>query len=871
MNDFNQGFRGDSDLLSQIAAEDEVAVSVPQKKKKPHSILMQGVILFMKLTFIVDDAKRKYEKVFTALGYLWATFMILVYLGGVAMLGLLVYSYINFSDTVRQTLQEQKIFSKNYNIDEISLSKVVLSNLEDKNGTYTIKKMTIESTFSDFVRYRVRSVVLDDVKVKVTEDKEGIKFGTLPEVLVNLNQGTGKRALKIDKLSINKAILEINGQDYAFPVSFSVTGIYSKDSQVSIPLYIEEKFANVDAALSINGTKKKMDFVLKIKAGTLTIPKRTPENVSGEIKVSTKNMIVDKIHGNLQFVYGKDEKKISVDMTNGKDGYSGTMNANFTYADSSVKTGTRKSVVSVQFSDMLFSSFHRFKTEKPLTVNVQSFEKQGIGIKRLNSTLNGNLSCDSFVCAYTVQKDSKVFIKELSLDFLGDNIKTGNEFTFTLAPNKKESFYFDGQKLVYDVLTKSFNFSGFRNTSIYPISMTADKLLAKGNYDTLHRTKMMKLDAENLTVTTPEVIVQNATFHQDDIFADSSLVKLDAKSVKIHENDILKEPFKLSLQRKGIQTTAKMSLEDNLITLSFSGVSRLLLGEFNGNIYIGEFDLGKLKKNLDDISDLFPNGLKNVTGKMAVLGTVDLKNNKQISGPLHVSLRDVGFKKDNVSVSGLNTVLSFQTLRPMVSANNQAVFVQKINGAVPMQNIFADIKIDNQFLRVLSAKATVAGTVVSADPVTFSLRANSVILGFKNNDVSLEKISPYLNLFDIQTKGRGALSFSLEAKSGNLFIKDGKLDVSSSSLDLSGVKDEAVKTYFGSSNEYAVRTGSIFIDSNAQNNLVNFNISLDGRLMPSGEMKNIRKTIDASLNELIKPVKAEKVPDTILRKQNIIQ
>ncbi|MBR4927489.1 MAG: hypothetical protein IKY98_04090 [Alphaproteobacteria bacterium] len=871
MNDFNQGYRGDSDLLSQIAAEDEVVVSAPQKKKKPHSIIMHGVILFMKLTFLIDDAKRKYEKVFSVLGYLWATFMVLVYLGGVAMLGLLVYSYITFPDTVRKTLQEQKIFSKNYNIDEISLSKVVLSNLEDKDGAYTIKKMTVESTFSDFVRYRVKSVVLDDVKIKVTEDKDGIKFGTLPEVLVNLNQGTGKKALKIDKLSINKAILEINGQDYAFPVSFSVTGIYSKDSQVSIPLYIEEKFANIDAALSISGTKKKMDFVLKIKAGTLTIPKRSPENIRGEIKVSSKNMVIDKINGNLQFVYGKDEKKINIDMTNGKKGYSGTLSANFSYADSSVKNGSRKSAATVQFSDMVFSSFHRFKTTEPLTLNVQSFEKQGINIKRLNSTLNGDLSCDSFVCSYTVQKDSKVFIKEMSLDLLGDNVKTGNEFTFTLVPNKKESFRFDGQKLVYDVSTAKFNFSGFRNTSIYPISMMAEKLLAKGSYDTLHGTKNMKMDAEKLAVTTPEVVVQDAIFHQDDIFADNSLMKVDAGSVKIDENDILKEPFKLSMQKKGLQTTAKVSLDNDLIVVSFSGTSRLLLGEFKGNVYIAEFDLGKSKKNLDEISDLFPNGLKKVSGKMAVLGTVDWKNNKQISGPLHISLRDVGFEKGGITVSGLNTVLSFQTLRPMVSANNQAIFVQKVKGAVPMQNIFADIKIDNQFLRVLSAKATLAGTVMAAEPATFSLRANSVVLGLKSNDVNLEKLSSYLKLYDIQAKGRGALSFSLEAKSGNLFVKDGKLDISSAVLDLSGVKNEAVKTYFGSVKEYVIRSGSIFIDSNEQNNLVNFNISLDGRLMPMGEMKNVRKTMDISLNELVKPVKAEKVPDTILKKQNIIQ
>ena len=100
-----------NDLLSQISAQDEVVEDTP-KKKKHRSISIDFAVLFMKLTFAFDEVKRKYNFLFSFLGWLWAVFMVLVYIGGLAMIGLLGYSYLTFPDKVHNTLITQGIITK---------------------------------------------------------------------------------------------------------------------------------------------------------------------------------------------------------------------------------------------------------------------------------------------------------------------------------------------------------------------------------------------------------------------------------------------------------------------------------------------------------------------------------------------------------------------------------------------------------------------------------------------------------------------------------------------------------------------------------------------------------------------------------------
>ena len=855
-----------SDLLSQISAQDEVVSEAPKKKRR--SVSIDFAVLFMKLTFAFDEVKRKYKLLFTFLGWLWAIFMGMVYIGGLAMVGVLGYSYVTFPDKVHNALVTQGIVTKGYEVESMSLSKIELKNLEDKDGTYSIEKITILSTFADFIRGRVKSIELEGVKIKVSKTEKGLSFGKLPEALITINQNPLLNRIKVHNLQINKAELEVNGKNFSIPISFSLAGIYSNESDITMTLFTRKEAVKMDGVLSIKGTAQKMDFNLKISNGTLELPGQTPENMSGEITISTQKMELTKVSGHLKLLYGKNSKEVNLSMNNAKNGYSGNVSVSINQAD--LNGQNIQSHFSVDFSELMFDSLYKFNTKKPLKVKMRSFKLPRFDLANLTATLNGTLTCDHFNCSYQVSSISPVFVKEIGAMYEGETIKSTGEFNFSLIPNNKISFSYKNGSLAYDVKVQNVLFSGYRNMASVPVSLSVGTAEIEGAYYANGNPQHMRVHANKMNISTPEVSMTNASFKRDDLFNDASKISWVVEQVEILQNDILKTPFKLSLEKtgKGLETQANIII-DEVINLSFAGMSRLLTGEFGGNLYIKEFDLSKLKMPLNDISSLFANGLTQLSGKVALVGRIYLKNSKQISGPMFVSLKDVGFTKGDIKVSGLNTVLSLQTLVPLVSAANQSVFIRDISGVLPIQNVVADIKLDNQFLRLSSAQIALAGMNLTADAGVFPLKANSFLINFKNSAIDLADMAPYINIAGAKVSGKGSMSVPLEIKDGKILIKDGEFKVLNANLSLKEA-DKSLKTYFENASSYTIRSGSIFMDSEASDNTISLGLSLDGRLQPISKMKNIRQQLNQKITDLIKPMPQQAVPADIIRRQEIV-
>ena len=439
-----------------------------------------------------------------------------------------------------------------------------------------------------------------------------------------------------------------------------------------------------------------------------------------------------------------------------------------------------------------------------------------------------------------------------------------------MLPNNKTTFLYKNDAFDYDLKIKNLLFLGYRNMASLPLSLSAESADITGVYSTKDKTHQMKVSAEKLNLSTPEIQLTNATFKRDDMFNPNSKIVWNAEKAEIIQNDILKAPFQLSLEKTGgsLDTKANIII-DKVINISFAGAARLLTGEFDGNLYIKEFDLSSLKTPLNDISSVFMDKITNLSGKVAVVGRVYLKNSKQISGPMFVSLKNVGFARDDIKVSGLNTVLSLQTLAPLVTAPNQSIFIAKIDGVLPIQNVVADIKFDNQFLRLSTAQMTLAGMNLAADAVMLPLRANSSVLNFKNSAVKLADITPYINFAGATMSGKGSIQLPLEIKDGKILVKDGELKVLNADVSLKNANKE-MKTYFENASSYAVRSGSIFIDSEQESDLINLSLSLDGRLQPTSKMKTIRQQLNQKLSDFIKPVPTMPVPDDIVRRQEIV-
>lgn len=858
------------DLLAQISAQDENG-GAKKRRKSAHSILMEFVVLFMKFTFVLDDAKRKNQKIFDTAVVIWGAFAGLIYLSGLCMLCLLIYSYIHLPEIVRNSLMAQGIVVKDYQIKNYSLSRVELDDLEDKNGMYTIKKMFIHSTFSDFIKGRVKSVVLDGVRVKIKETKKGLELGALPQALLDINQSNVTKKIKVDSLSLTNAVLEINGKDYNFPVSFSLTGVYEKDSKISIPLFIKEKNANIVGSLSVMGNSKEMKFVLKITSGTLTLPQRSPENINGEMTIVTRKMVPEKVTGEFNLSYGPNMKKINIELDKGRDNsYSGNIDLAFANLDSLDRKKEVKSSLSLNFEGLSIKSMRDFATVKPIKIVIQSFQNQDILLSNVSLTLNGELGCENQVCSYRVRQFSPIFVKESSVLFNSDIIKSNNEYSFSLAPNNKDTVVWKESKLSYDVNIERATFSGYKNARLSPVSLSAAAVGIKGFYDFANMAQKLTLSIQRLIAITPEFSLTNASFRNDDVFDENSHITLSAGKVSLVDNNVFKAPFKLTMDKNGLETKAVLGLDNNTVQVSFSGLSRLLSGEFKGNVFLHPIDLKKLSMPVDQLSGLFPAGIENLNGRVAGLGSVYWKNSKQITGPLYISFDDVGFRFKDVTVSGMNTVLSLQTISPLLTPSGQKIFIKKIEGAVPFQNVLMDLKLEPQFIKLSAMTAFMAGIPMQADAALIATRSSAFTLFFRNNAVDWASANPYLNLNGALISGKGSVLLPIEVRDGVVSVKNAEAKITNGDISLAKAKGSVFAENFGSATGFFIRTGSVFMNSGEKDDIVDVTLSLEGRLQPTQQIKNIKETFSQPIGKIISPMKSSPIPPEIVKKQHII-
>ena len=868
-NDFPFGGPG-GDLLSQIAAQDEANDS-PQKKAKKPSFVINMFVELMRLTFYYDEIRRKNELTFLILGWVWAGLIFIVYLGGICALALMIYSYSQFPVYVRNFFRENNISVQNFEMPDYTFSRIELKNLQDKDKTYSIKSLIINSTFADFLQRRIKSVVLDGVTVHVSGDENGhIDFGMLPRFLVNLNMKKTAQSIKIDTLSITNAVLELDGYNMKIPVSFSFTGVYENNTKISAPFFVKQKEMDLMGTLSVNGNAKKMSFVLDITAGTLTLPYKSPENVTAKITVDTVSSKIDKVIGNLDFVYGRNTKKFKWNMSREKDLFRGTLDMSFVNVDVSEKDQEMKSNISLSFDGINFKHVGDFETQRPIRVTVQSFYQPNVSISRLFSTLNGRLSCRTDGCNYVLMRESPVSIEDMTFKYDSDTIRSVSETSFVLKPNAEEPlFVLMDNKVDYRALVDQLTFSGYRNSLVAPLSLNADRIVLKGYYPFIGSQSSASLDIERLNYSSIEQDLSDASLKIDNIFDKETPLTLNAKAV-FKNNPFFGVPVQVNLENKGLETKAVFSLLDGKIHVSFDGSARLNTGEFSGNVYVSPIELKDIQLPLSKVSALFPEEVREASGQIAAIGRLTWSGTSQITGPFYVALKDVGFKRGNIDVEGMNGVLLFQTLSPVTTAANQRLFIEKVKGILPFENVDARFKTDSQFIRLASLTADMAGIPVSSGSTLLPYKTTNMIVYLKNNAIDLSLLNPFIRKTGLTVTGTGNVVLPLEFRNLKMSLKNAEMKMSEGSVVFA--KESLFKPEFMEhSHKYQIKSGTFLINSAAEDDMaLDVSVTTTGRLLPSGDKRNVHEMVSLKAPSLIDSPAPKAVPDEIIQRQKVV-
>ncbi|MDR2902815.1 MAG: hypothetical protein LBU87_06930 [Lactobacillales bacterium] len=877
MSDFEKDFNPEEildkppqDLLSQIAGEDEIE----EVQKDKTSLLMSLFVGLMRATFFIDELRRKNQKLFYILSSLWAFLLGLIYIGGICSLFLMMYSYSQFPKYIREYFEKNDMSVQNLEILEYSFSKVELRNLKDAKDTYHIKSLVINSTFSDFLQRRVKSVLLDGVTIKISETKEGLDFGNLPRFLLRLNHMGGDKSVKIDTLGITNAKLEINGKNYAFPINFSLNGIYEKNTNISIPFSTNEKDFQIIGHLDIKGTYPKMEWELTIDSGVLSLPKHSPENIRGVVKVQTDAAKVGKIGGNLEFSYGSNSRKFSLNLNRDGDLFKGALNYSYTSVDPYDKSKELVSSILVDFDGLDIQNINKIESNRPIRIDIPSYYQPGIlAMTGMNTSLNGVLSCKDFSCSYQATQAITIKVQDITLYHQMNAIKSTQVASFILQPNSsrnKITASVAKDRIDFDLSISKLEFTGYKNSPNNPLAIqTTGSVSLRGNYISADNKVNLSVNATGVNYSNIDQDLTRGNLRITDAFGEKSQLRLNGDIV-LKNNTLLKIPAQISLEKTGDDTKAVVSLAGNKIRISFAGLSRLQTGEFVGNVYVYPFKLQDLGMSVHEISDLFPGHIQNPSGSIAAVGQIIWNGPHQVAGPLYVSLDDVAFNLGDAEFKGVNSVITLQSLVPLITAANQNVFIASVESILPFRNVLATFKLDTRFVRLASLSVNVAGIQLESDSLLIPHKMDHTILYLNNKRVMLDTLTPYFKKAGLSLSGVGSIVLPIEVRGQTLGIKNGEIKLA----DVTAVYDKTLKSapdFMSGNDAYVIRNGTLTLNTaEGKETAVEMQVVTNGRFVPSQEKKNIREIVEVDLFDVIEGAEIAPVPQRILEKQKVI-
>lgn len=856
------GMGGSAELLKQIAAPDikeEKEKEKSRKKKTSNKSLSdQAVVLMMRSTLFIDFVRREYKHLFQILMLVWGIFISLVYAGGLTMILTINYSRIHFPTIVERYLKKHELIVESSTVTDSTLSQIKITNIQDKNKTYNVKTVNLYSTFGDFLRKKVHRIEFDKVTVRIKDTGTKVELSPLFPLLLNLNN---QHDITIDSIVIKNAVLEVQGKNYTIPITFSLDAQLSKSNKMNIPLRIKDDTNNVMAQLTITRGGNVLNWDITDIKGSTDFLNKQIENVAGTISFKTKELSPYELKVNTTFSLGDSSKEITADLKGNKNLYSG--NVSFIEKAKIENKDEILSDVSLGFNKLDFKSFSNFVSNGPINVHIKSMKNSTFEINELTTNLNGNLTCKNRNCNYELANKTAVDIKNLKYMTSINTYKNLKPITFTLLP-QKEMIKYTPEKNLFTLRGEDLNFSGQKESLNKTIELTSKNFLL--GTDATEPKTVVAFSATGLNFKNSTQEIKDATLYIKDIQTPQYKFSLNTPNILFFDNKIVKKPFALNIKAEDGKAQAQALFADGKIQANFSGGISLNNGIFIGTLLVPEFKLEDIP-NLTEISDLFPDTISDVKGKVSLYGNIDWKNENQISGPLYLSLKDINFAKANSKIKNLNAVLALQSLQPFISQSPQLISIDEIDSVFPLQNIRSSVKFENQQMRIFSLTGSFANIELAADNQLVNYKTNSTHLYFRNGSVNWKDINPYLISDGLTVDGTGSIYIPLEVTPESVVMRNAEAKLINTTLSYTGSNQELKENFFTKNNEYIIRSATISMTSK-ENNVFDTSINIEGREKNETERNFYRTNKVFNFDSLFKKELTKPIPPAILQLQN---
>ena len=475
--------------------------------------------------------------------------------------------------------------------------------------------------------------------------------------------------------------------------------------------------------------------------------------------------------------------------------------------------------------------------------------------ENLKGDLNGQLICDfPKSCVYDLQKKASLTAKNVNFPVPEGTLVSSDFSAITLEPLKRMMiFSFSDGQIELNTNIVSFLLNGKEKQDNRDISIAAKKVELNTLLNIWDRDLSIKLSAEQLDYKSPTFEILNAKLNMDNVFDTSKKIYFDTSYIQLKDMSYLNFPFQLKYIKENNVTSMLLNKKDDFY-LSFVGYLNLSSGDVNGQFIMPKSNLTTFMQE-DNKTLPVIEGLKKISGEVAAYGKLTGNMKTGIDGPFYIAISDANIETKDITIQGINTALSMQSLVPFTTLPKQQVSIQKLQSILPINNIDMTLRLDNRFAQLTSLTADIAGIPFSTEETLIPYRNVATLIYLRNNDNDLSEIKKFLSIPNWQIAGDlyGSIFLPIEIKNLALSVKNTSLQLSDATFKYTG-RSSKKPSFLGPETQFSVRSGNILLDANqTTQNELNITFLMDVLLGNNGKVKkNIRETITGNISQFIK-------------------
>ena len=774
----------DNELLRMIERSEQIEAGKMKKKVK---VKKEPVFDFSKLDISKEwlnfrkkiiETKRKYRKGFQIFNMFWGFAKLAFYCIGLSFFALCSFIYFSFEPLLQDYLNRHKLSNITFDSISYSLSELSVKNVKEKNGLFTIGSIKVQYTFADLLDKKIPSVLIDSMKIHIQEEANG-KNTTQAFLTTLWNSGLLEQnsLFTIQSLRLENSMLYIGNKAYQLPVNFSGIGSLGSKRHLEFPITLNNDYLSLKANLKLDLSRSASEWTMEIIEGSTYIPGFELQTLKGNASLKTRKGKLSSLNfvGSLTNEGVKKDLDIQIVPSGGE-----RLSLKLTYT----LPGKPMTIYSFNISNIsVADDLRSFESKSPMFFKVTNVGTEKLKAETIQISANGLFKCDAQGCVYQLQKRSDLIVFNPSYSYYDSDFSIIYPLRLTIEPNDDYTVRYQDKKIDVNLLINRSVFDLRKktgNSTPENIDVSLNESQVKTSLDLEQKQWLTDFSLFLSKIDAPFALLMN-TSAKGTLSKDGINGSLTVKKMRLKTFDYFKPEVKLDMtMTMDDYFVASIESENKQISASVNGYYHPYTGEILMAIQTNKpivFRKSLLSPN--EVSSLFSSDLQDVTGEVSVKGQIHYKGSRSISGPLKVKIDNASFAFGNTKVKNLNTVLNITQLIPFGAQGIQNIYAEKITNAIPFENVHAQVLFDSsrkQF-NLSSLTTDVAGYRLAVEPMWYNYGAPIYNFTLKGKNEPIQNIIDKTTLKNLQIKGNGAATISMQLEEDKMTLKSCELTV----------------------------------------------------------------------------------------------